>query len=186
MFESLSVEDVMRRDFVGVSEGDSVAGAAELLRDEQTDGALVLRGGDPVGIVTASDMLGVLADGADPMETSIGQIMREPVVTVSPDDDISEVVGAIADREVKWLAVVAPDGVVGTISEHDVITAPTSLTPVGGMESQPPESAMDATAEVGLQSGTYSTQGVCEICGALSRNLTAENGQMLCEDCLAM
>lgn len=186
MYESLSVEDVMRRDFVGVSEADSVSGAAELMQAEQTDGALVLRGGDAVGVVTAADMLEVLTSENDPSEALVESVMRQPVVTVDPTDDLAEAVGAIADRGVSWLAVVSRDGVVGALSVRDIVTAPTSLSPVGGVDSPDPEASIDAGSDVGLQSETYSTQGVCEICGALSRNLTGQNGQLLCEDCLAM
>lgn len=186
MHESLPVEEVMRRDFVGVTESDSVGGAAELMHEEQSDGAVVLRGRDPVGMVTASDILSVVAQDQDPTETQVDEIMRHPVVTVQPDDDLSEVVGVLTDRDVRWLAVVSPEGVVGTVSERDIVIGTMALTPTGSVDTPDPEAPIESGSDIGLQSETYSTQGVCEICGSLSRNLAAQNGQMLCEDCLAM
>jgi len=184
---SLSVGDVMRRDYVGVNEGDPVAGAAELMHEEGVDGALVVRGSDPVGIVTGGDVVEMVARGDDPADTAVDAIMRQPVITVGPDDDLSEAVGAITDRGVRWLVVVAEGEVAGMVSEHDVLTAPTALSPVEGVGSSEPTDPVGApNTDVGLQSATYATQGVCEVCGALSRDLDSHNGQLVCEDCLAM
>jgi CBS domain-containing protein len=188
MNQSLSVGDIMRREYVGVNEGDAVAGVATLMHEEAVEGVLVLRGSDPVGIVTASDVVAVVARGADPAETDAGAIMRSPVITVDPEDDLAEAVGAFADRDVRWLAVTSADDVVGVVSEHDVLTAPTGLSTGGavGGASAPESGGVGRHEDVGLQSATYATQGVCEVCGALSRTLESHNGQLLCEDCQAM
>lgn len=191
MNRSLSVGDVMRREYVGVSEGDSVAGATELMQEEGVDCALVVRGSDPVGILTASDVVALVARGEDPAAADVGAAMRQPVITVDPDDDLSEAVGAIADRDVRWLAVVSEGELVGTVTEHDIVTAPMALSPVGDPETpetpDPPEREREqAQREAGLRSPTYTTQGVCEVCGALSRSLDSHNGQLVCEECRAM
>ncbi|MFB6295380.1 MAG: cyclic nucleotide-binding/CBS domain-containing protein, partial [Halobacteriales archaeon] len=128
---SLSVADVMRRDYVGVNEGDSVAGAAELIHQEGAGSALVLRGREPVGILTARDVVEVVASGADPADLSVENAMREPAVTVDRDADLAEAIGAIVDRGVRQLAVVGEEGVVGIVSEHDIVTAPTVLSAAG-------------------------------------------------------
>jgi CBS domain-containing protein len=185
MHESLSVADVMRREYVGVNEGDTVAGAAALMHGEGVECAIVVRGPDPVGMLTASDVVGVLARGEDPDTTEVDAAMRRPVITVDPDDDLGEAIGAIADGDVGWLVVVSEGELVGLVTEHDIVTAPTALSRVGSPEADP-QQPVDRPPGVGLQSATYSTQGVCEVCGALSRALDSHNGQLVCEDCRAM
>lgn len=185
MNESLSVADVMRRDYVGVSEGDSVTGAATLMQEEGTKAAIVVRGGEPVGILTASDVVGVVANGADPADLSVEDVMREPVVTIEREADLSEAVGAMIDRGVRELAVVADGDVVGSVTGHDILTAPTVLSVTGPESDATLREPIEGRPDVELQSDTYSTQGVCEVCGALSRNLDSHNGQLVCEDCLA-
>lgn len=185
MNESLSVADVMRRDYVGVSEGDPVTGAATLMHEEGTTSALVVRGGDPVGILTAQDVIGAVAQERDPADLSVEAAMREPVLTIDPEADLSEAVGAIVDRGVRELAVVANGDVIGIVAENDILTAPTVLSAVG-RESGPAQREPTAgRPDAGLRSETYSTQGVCEVCGTLARNLDSQNGQLVCEDCLA-
>lgn len=188
MRQSLSVRDVMRRTFVGVSEGDSVAGAAELMHEEGVDGAVVVRGSDPIGILTASDVMAIVAADGEPTETAVDTAMRQPAVTVAPDDDIGEAIGAIADHDIGWLAVVSEGDLVGTVTEHDIVTAPSSLSPIDtpeptGADTPVPERTRRDT---GPESATYTTQGVCEVCGSLSRSLDPHNGQLVCEDCRAM
>lgn len=179
----------MRREYVGVSEGDTVAGAAKLMHEEGVGGALVVRGSDPIGILTASDVMAVVAGDDDPASTAVDAAMRHPVVTVGPDADLTEAVGAMADRDVGWLAVVSEGDLLGMLAEHDLVTAPSSLSPVGsGGTPEPPDPAVGEPErrDAGLRNVTYTTQGVCELCGALSRSLDPHNGQLVCENCRAM
>jgi predicted transcriptional regulator len=177
----------MRRTYVGVSEGDSVAGAARLMREEGVDGAVVVRGPDPIGMLTASDVMGVVADGEDPETTAVDAAMRRPAVTVAPEDGLEEVIGAMADHDVRWLAVVSEGTLVGTVTEHDIVTVPSSFS-TGATESTGRDDPIRERTgrDVGAESDTYTTQGVCEVCGSLSRSLDPHNGQLVCEDCRAM
>jgi CBS domain-containing protein len=188
MRQTLSVREVMRRTFVGVSEGDSVAGAAKLMHEEGVDGAVVVRGSDPVGILTASDVVAVVAAGKKPEATAVDTAMRKPAVTVSPDDVLEEAIGAIADHDVRWVAVVSEGTLVGTVTERDVVTAQSSLSPVGTpgpteTDAQGPERMRQ---DAGPENAVYATQGICEVCGSLSGTLDPHNGQLVCEDCRAM
>jgi predicted transcriptional regulator len=178
----------MRRTYVGVSEGDSVAGAAKLMHEEGANGAVVVRGPDPIGMLTASDVMNVVADGADPETTAVDAAMRQPAVTVAPDDSLEEVIGAIADHDVRWFPVVSDGSLVGTVTEHDIVTVPSSLSPAEATESTEMDGPVreQTTQDTGARSDTYSTQSVCEVCGSLSRSLDPHNGQLVCEDCRAM
>ena len=174
----------MRRTYVGVSEGDSVAGAARLMREEGVDGAVVVRGPNPVGVLTAGDVMGVVADGEDPETTAVDAAMRRPAVTVAPEDSLDEVIGAIAEHDIHWLAVVSEGSLLGTVTEHDVVTVPGSFSSPGSTRRDDP--ARERTGRDAGEGDTYTTQGVCEGCGSLSRSLDPHNGQLVCEDCRAM
>ncbi len=187
MRQSLSVRDVMRRTFVGVSEGDSVTGATKLMNEEGVDGAVVVRGSDPVGVLTASDVVAVVATGMDPETTAVDAAMRQPAVTVAPSDDLGEAIGAIANHNVRWLAVVSEGSLVGTVTEHDIVTAQSSHPPLGTPE--PTEAGTPNPGRTPRDAGstaTHTTQGVCELCGSLSGSLDPHNGQLVCENCRAM
>ena len=58
----LPVREVMTRDFVGVSESDDLLEAVRTIRNADATGALVLRGGEPVGYLSAGAVLDHLVD----------------------------------------------------------------------------------------------------------------------------
>ncbi|MFC7195331.1 CBS domain-containing protein [Halosimplex aquaticum] len=68
MERDVSVQEVMDREFVGVSESDGLRETAELMLAEEADSAVVLHGSEPVGVVTERDALEafVRAEGSPP------------------------------------------------------------------------------------------------------------------------
>ena len=186
MDEPVTVRDVMNRSYVGVSEADTVAGAARLMREEGVHFAVVLRGSDPVGQLDEDRLLALVADDRDPTETTAGDLMREPVVAVDADRPLAEAVGAMTTDGVRHLLVESDGELVGSLSERDVVTAHAVL----GGQPEPPEPVMatptGAEPDLDPEREVYSSQGVCENCGSLTRELADHNGQLLCTDCRAM
>ena len=204
MESELSVRDVLTNDYVGVSESDTVRGAVELMREERSSCVLVVRGSEPVGIMTEWDVLGVVSDDRDPAETTVGDVMTSPVITFGPDRSLTDAADAMARENIRNVVVEDDDGVVGLVTQRDVIAAAGSfqatMTPsrttdtTGGLEgtqpSDEPTSQSTSTSREGLDSRAmanggdeYTTQGVCEACGSLADALWDANGQLVCADC---
>ncbi|WP_137287281.1 CBS domain-containing protein [Halorussus salinisoli] len=192
----VTVRDVMSREYVGVSESDTVLGAVRLMHEEGVGCAIVLRGSDPVGIVTESDVLALVAEEGDPAETEVSAVMSEPVVSVSADRELSDAAATMSREDIRRLSVTNDEELVGLLSERDVISA--SASPgvpsfrggspheVGG-EPMGDERLSSDPAEVIADDGEdryeYSDRSICETCGTLSRELTNVNGQLICADC---
>lgn len=187
MDDPVTVRDVMNRTYVGVSEADSVAGAAELMREESVHSAVVLRGLEPVGLLDEDRLLSIIADRRDPTETTAREAMR-PVVTVEADQWLDQAIAAMTTDGIRHLLVEEDGELVGSVSEHDIVTAHSVLT----TRPEPPEAPVAAPsggvadAEPDFDHDVYSPQGVCESCGALTRELSSHNGQLLCADCLGL
>jgi len=179
MNDPVTARDVMNRSYVGVNEADTVSGAAELMRNEGVDAAVVLRGSDPVGMVAATDIVNLVADGRDPDETRIDAAMTDSILSINVDQPLQDAVAAIANNDVRHVLVMNNGDIAGMLSEHDIVTAQTMIpTSRGnGPSSVPPE------VEAELDPDEVSSQGVCEICGSLSRNLAEVNGQVVCPAC---
>lgn len=188
MEERVTVRDVMNRSYVGVSEADSVAGAAQLMREEAVHSAVVLRGSEPVGVLDEDRLLDLVADCRDPTETTAGEVMR-PAVAVDPDQRIEHAVGAMTTDGIRHLLVEEGDEIVGSVSEHDILTAHSVLetrSVAPEARAAPPTGGAGGGAGVHVDRDVYSTQGVCESCGSLTRELTSHNGQLVCPDCLGL
>lgn len=183
MQRPVSVRDVMTRSYVGVSESDPVAGAAELMRNDGVESAVVLRGSDAVGMLHAADLIDLVADTTDPASTPVSAIMTETIVTVTADSDLETAMRAIAEHNAGHLLVTENDDIIGVLTEQDIVTAH-AIRPAGLATDEPgtgpSNEAMDATRSTDDE---FATQSVCEVCGSLAEALTDRNGQLVCTDC---
>ncbi|ELZ23983.1 CBS domain-containing protein [Natrinema limicola] len=198
MESELSVRDVLTTDYVGVSESDTVLDVVGLMRDEQTSCVLVVRGPEPVGIVTEWDVLEFVADEHDPAELPVEDAMTTPVITVGLDRSLTDVATTMARQNIRNVVVEGDDGIAGVVTQRDVIAAASSFqaTMTPPRSSEPPidrnrqstAPATTSTAEGETQllpngGDEYTTQGVCEVCGSLAESLWDANGQLVCADC---
>ncbi len=190
-----TVGDVMTREFLGVSEGDPVAGVVSLLVDEGSDCAVVLRGDDAVGLVRDRDVLAAVADDADLAATTADSLAVEPGPTVPAQGALAEAAAAMAAAGRRVLLVTEDGSPAGVVTARDLATAPAALGPATPGANDPagspdPDAAPDPAPTdpaSGLAAGedpaAYSTQSVCERCGALAGDLRNFNGQLVCADC---
>lgn len=195
MNADVTVREVMDREYVGVSESDDLVETAALLLREDSDTAVVLRGSEPVGVLTCRDVLALLVDGPDPAAATVADAMTASIPTVSPALSLEEAADMMSARDARRLVVTEGTGgePVGILTEHDVlVTRPYGRTREDRRAIADPE-AGDAevgpmlSAEVDSDSAEgFEDQSICEVCGTLTSDLAAFNGQLLCSDCRDM
>lgn len=175
----VTLADVMNRDFVGVSESDDIAAAARTMRDVGEDTAVVLRGSEPVGVVTAGAALDHFVADAD--GETVADLMVPAPPSLRPEADVEDAAAALARSDTNALLVANGDGVLGVVTATDIATIPRepSEEERNVVVATQSETSSVTTEEV----DSYSTQGICEACGGLGRNLTNVNGQLLCGEC---
>ncbi|WP_227131087.1 CBS domain-containing protein [Halorubellus salinus] len=189
MNADVSIRDVAARNFVGVTETDSVNGAAKLMYEDDTSCAVVLRGSEPVGIVTERDVVGLIAEDGDPMNTEVSVVMSEPVVTIDAAESLAVAAERMGTETIRHLVVTAGDELFGVLAADDVLAARSATAPVNGEPT-----AGDLVENGGMpvaddrsqpaEDATYDPQSICEVCGSLSDALTDRNGQLVCDNCL--
>jgi len=182
MRNGITVRDVMNREFVGVSESDTLAEAAELMRSEPTDVVVVLRGSEPRGLLSARVAMGALLD--DDGQTPVAEFMEPLVSTVESTASLATVSQQLVARGHSRLLVVDGDQAVGVVTDRDVLAARehAETTSAGDQSATSP-----ATTEQSTDAETVegSTQSICEVCGSLAPELSDVNGQQVCADCRA-
>jgi CBS domain-containing protein len=175
----LTLRDVMTREFVGVSESDTVDGVVRLMREEGVQSGVVLRGREPVGSISAVDVLDVLANGEDVETTTVVDAMRRDPPTLSPDASLGDVAGVMLAEDTDLVLVEERDELLGVITAHDLARYTYGRTETEEMQ---PDVLEAETTNPATEEG-YSSQSICEACGSLSRDLVNVNGQLLCPDC---
>lgn len=116
--DSTRVEDVMSTPLETVSKRVTLTEAATAMRDNEL-GALVVRT-DPPSIITRTDLVAAAADGHDPTELTVADVMTDSVETIPPDLYLEEVAAMMISLGIKHLPVVDDDDYVGMISSTDV------------------------------------------------------------------
>lgn len=174
----------MGRDFVGVSESDTVQAAVELMLSEEADSVVVLRGREPVGTMTARDALTLLVGDDDPSEMPVSAVMTEPMPTIEASASLAVAANTLISESADWALVVDDDGLSGILTERDLMAAST-LTPGEEIDESPVTNGgeqllIDRRTEYESE---YSDQSICEVCGKLAEGLSNVNGQLLCADC---
>lgn len=181
----VTVRDVMSHEFVGVNESDDVRGTVQLMLEEGVDCAVVLRGQEPVGVLTERDVMTLVAEDRSPEGTTVGELMGASGPTVEPEAGVDRALDMMATADVRRL-LVGQSGLVGVLTEHDLLSA-------AALERyQEPENARPiatngadeyATASTRTPDTAISDQSICQECGSLSRDLVEVDGQLLCPDC---
>lgn len=197
MEQELSVREVLTTEYVGVSESDPVLETVRLMREERAGCVLVVRGSEPVGIMTEWDVLGLVAAEDDPAETTVGEVMTNPVISIGSSWSLTDAATTMSRQNIRNLVVENDDGIVGVLTQRDVIAAAgsfqgaTSGAAEPPVESEPPvdqsrrsRSGEELETELLPNGGDeFSTQGVCEACGSLADSLWDANGRLVCSDC---
>ncbi|GAA0553951.1 CBS domain-containing protein [Halorubrum ejinorense] len=111
------VADVMSAPLETIGVDAPLREAARRMRDKDISALVVTTGGGC--IVTQSDVVGAVADGHDPDETTVRDVMTEDVETVTPDLMMQEVAAMMTMYGVKHLPVVDGDHV-GMVSSTDI------------------------------------------------------------------
>jgi CBS domain-containing protein len=117
-----TARDVMHAGAKCIGQHESLKRAAELMRDLDV-GALPICGDDDRlhGIITDRDIVtSCVAEGADPAATTAGELAKGTPVTVNSGADISAVLQAMEQNQIKRLPVIEDRRLVGMISQADI------------------------------------------------------------------
>ena len=111
----------MRKEIVTVDEEVSVAEASEMMRERGEGGAIILRKGTPVGMVTERDITyKVTAEALDARRVKVAEIMQEPLIVVDPDADLVEAAKLMDEHKIRRLAVVRKGVIYGVLRAIDI------------------------------------------------------------------
>ena len=111
------VSDVMSTSLVTVRPDATVTEAATKMHEETISALLVPT--TEVGIVTSTDVIGTLAEGLNPDETPVSDVMTEAVETVPPGLRLTEAAAMMENFGISHLPVV-DDDFVGMVSSTDI------------------------------------------------------------------
>jgi CBS domain-containing protein len=177
----LLVKDVMSSPVVTTDEEASANRVAELM-DKHGLGCIVVtsKNGKPLGIITERDLVGrVLAKNIRPDAVKAKEVMTAPLITIEPNETISEAARRMSRLNIRRLGVVYKGQLIGILSSKDILSVMPELIDTIQERAliEGENRAQEATEE------SAPLAGYCDRCGIWSDDLKEANGEFVCEDC---
>ena len=120
MLVPLTVRDVMTSPAVTIAVDATARAGAMRLHEADVGSLIVLDDGEPVGILTDSDVVGMVAAAIDPDSTLVAEPMSSPLETIDADASLEAAASSLQSHDVKRLPVYADDELVGVVSVRDI------------------------------------------------------------------
>jgi CBS domain-containing protein len=116
-----SVRELMTPDVRTVSPSQSLADAAELMKNEDVGSVPVVEEGRLAGILTDRDIvIRAVAERRDPQTVKVAEVASGELVTVEPEQELDEALALMARHQVRRLPVVEEGRLVGMLAQADV------------------------------------------------------------------
>ncbi|MFQ6064049.1 MAG: cyclic nucleotide-binding/CBS domain-containing protein [Candidatus Bathyarchaeia archaeon] len=177
------VKDVMSSPVFTIDEDSAVDDAARLM-DENELGCIIVtsKEGKPLGIITERDLVTrVLAKNAKASKLSAKDVMTSPLITVDPDETLSDAAKRMSELNVRRLGVMYKGNLVGVISSRDILAITPEL-----IEIMQEKAKLEGKPAIEEEAAEYAPMaGYCDRCGVWSDALEEVEGSFLCEDCKA-
>ncbi len=173
------VKDVMSSPVITVDETETVNKVARHMDTHQLGCVIVTdKDGKPIGIITEKDLITrVLAKNKMPSRLKAKEVMTTPLITISPDETLSNTARQMSRLNVRRLGVVYKGDLVGLISSKDILAVTPELLETIQERARIESGTMEETLE------TSPLAGYCDRCGQWSSRLKEIEGEFRCEDC---
>lgn len=174
------VKDVMTSPVITIDEDESVNKAA-LLMEQHNVGCIIVTGkqGKPLGIITERDLVTrVLAKNAQPSKLTAKEVMTSPLITVDPDEKLSEAARRMSRLNIRRFGVMYKGNLVGVVSSKDILAVTPEL-----IESIQEQARIQGEIESQEAPEYPPLAGSCDQCGRWSDALREVEGNFLCEEC---
>lgn len=119
----VEIDTFPREEVVTADPSTTVDDLASRMADEEVGSIVITEDDRPVGIVTDRNLtVEVLATGEDPSSVTTEDVMTDDPVTADADDEIFDILTAMADAEVRRVPAVDENGeITGIVSFDDFV-----------------------------------------------------------------
>lgn len=123
------VREVMSRGAISVDEKLTLRSLAAVLSELDIGVALVTRPDGSVGIVSERDIVGAIAQGAEPDDVWVADVMVDRLVLAEPEETVLEVAERMSAEGVRHVAVADRGTIVGVVSARDLMPVLSAFAP---------------------------------------------------------
>jgi len=173
---TILVKDIMSKPVLKIDYNASVERAGKEMAKNRKYAILVVKKGNPVGILTDSDLIKkVVAKNKKPSSIKVKDLMSAPLVSVTPETSVLDASRKMKRNNLKRLPIISENKLVGIISTTDIARTVPEMIDILEFKLKPKEFPPKILEE--------ETSGICDSCDNYSENLKLIDNQWLCDDC---
>ena len=118
-FHRIKVEQIMSSPVRSISHSSSVMDASRIMEVENIRRLVVLEEGEPLGIITQTDMVRALASYT--VSKVVSEILTSDPVVIASSASAREAMELMASQDISCLVVVDDNAIVGIFTERDIL-----------------------------------------------------------------
>lgn len=171
----VKVKEIMKKYVITVDPEATMADVSRIMTNNRVGSLVIIEGNKPVGIVTDSDIVSVIAEGKSPKKVKVRDLERKKFITASPEDTMLHVIKLMVKNGIKRVPIIENGKLEGIVSDKEILLVSPELIEVLSEKLK---------VRVGMVARPRQTiSGICEDCGNYSDDLKNVGGKWLCEDC---
>lgn len=116
----LWIKKLLDGSVVSVDSTVSAYDVAKLMENSNSGAIIVLENQIPVGIVTNRDLTVKIIAHSYPIDTPVRRIMSTPLISISPDTEMSTAKELMTVKKIRKLPIISDDKVIGIVVSSDV------------------------------------------------------------------
>lgn len=116
-----TARDIMNTAVVHLEKDENVQKAAHIMAEKHVGSIIITTAGYPIGIVTETDIVKVMANGTNPSQVRVQDIMSSPLFSTTPDEDVLAVAATMSGSRIKKMPVMERQRVIGVITQTDIV-----------------------------------------------------------------
>jgi CBS domain-containing protein len=141
----MKVQEVMSKNVATVDSNTSLVDVAKIMYKMNVGSLPVVEGNKVIGIVTDRDIvLRDIAQGKNPQNSKVKDVMTSGLSTASPDMDIHDAARLMAEKQIRRLPVVENESLVGMLAIGDI-----------AVRSKLEDDAGMALSDISIPTGTH-------------------------------
>ena len=171
----VKVKEIMKKYVITVDPEATLSDVSRIMTNNRVGSLVVVKGNKPVGIVTDSDIVTVVAEGKNPKKVKIKDLEERKFISATPNDTMLHVIKVMVKNGVKRVPIIENGKLEGIVSDKEILLVSPELIEVLSEKLR---------ARVGMVAGLRQTiSGICEDCSNYSDELKNVGGKWFCEDC---
>lgn len=114
--ENFSVKEIMNPNVVSLDPNATLKQASELMAQQKIGSIVIIDKNNPVGIITERDFATKILLKPYSAETKVSEVMSSPVIHISSNQSVSDVIDLMANKEIRKVPVIDDGNLIGIIT----------------------------------------------------------------------